>query len=199
MKTFQRNLGLLSAIVLSSLSLTASANSYDLTFTASTPDGTVADAQITVVNGTATSGTIDLTTGPDAGDYTLVTSGLESGSGDDNIFTYDNLVTPGSDNGYLDSTGGLLFSVSGNAGDSTEINMWYNSSDVGYGPAGSYAMWGYDGGYNLESYGTSTLVPAHSVNFGAASVASAADGGWTGGLLFGALAGLQALRRKLTK
>ena len=199
MKTLNMSLSFLGAVVLTSFSLTASAGVYDVTFTAATSDDTIAGGQITVVDGLAIGGSLDLTSGPDAGSYTLVTAGVNGGMGDDGAFTYDNLVTPGSNNGFLDATGGLLLSVSGNAGDSTEVNLWFNPVAQYGAPADSYSLWGYEGGnYNLEAYGASTLLPAAPVNRSVPHNPSVADGGWTGALLGGSMAGLLAFRRKTT-
>jgi hypothetical protein len=193
MKKLHVNLGILTALAMSTLSITAWADNYDISFTAATSDATVATGQITVLDGVAVGGTLDVTSGPDSGNYTLVT-----GSGGDSSFVYDNLVDPASDVSFIDSTGGLLWSVSGILGNNTEMNLWFNPVAEWGAPADSYSLWGGDSGnYSLEAYGTASLSPAHVVSFAPVAPASAADGGWTLGLLVGALAGLEVLRRNL--
>jgi len=190
MKKLHAILGILTTLTLST---TAWADIYDLNYTAATSDNTLASGQITVINSIATGGSLDVTTGPDAGNYTLV-----PGNQGDSYFTFDNIVTPGSSSGFLDSTGGLLLSVSGNAGDSTEVNLWYNPTAQWGAPADSYSLWGEQyGSYNLSSYGAATLTPAPVSGF--LPQASAPDGTHTAGLLGCAMIGLVAFRRKLAR
>src|SRR5208282_5609621 len=121
MKNLHIGFGIVTALVVSAISPTAWADAFDLTFIAATPDDTVANGQLTVIGDVATGGFLDVTAGPDAGIYTLV-----AGTGSDSSFVYDDFVFPGSDNGFVDSTAGLLWSLSGAAGNSQEMNMWYN-------------------------------------------------------------------------
>jgi hypothetical protein len=143
---------------------------YDLTFTqtgesdtygnAGTPSVTAASGWLDVENGLAVGGVLDVTSGPKTGVYTLV-----PGSGTDGSFVYDNIVyTTPVNGGFLDTTAGLLWSLSGTAGDnSSEMNMWYNAAyQPGYigDPAGTYSLWGALPNYNPEAYGNATLTPA---------------------------------------
>lgn len=191
-KTGTRNRILITLFVIA-IANASLADTYELDYTAASSDNTIASGSLTVVGGVATAGSLDITAGPDAGVYTLVT-----GSGGDSSFDYDNLVTPNSDNGFLDSTGGLLWSLSGNLGDSTEVNLWFNPTAEWGAPADSYSLWGATGpgDYNLEGYGIATLtsLPTPAAHLPAAS---AADGGWTAVLLAGSMIGLHASRRKL--
>jgi len=167
---------------------TAQAEDYSLTYNASTSDGTTATGQLDIVGGQALSGTLDVTAGPDAGNYILVAPG----SGADGSFSYDNLVDP-SNPAFLDSVAGLVWTVSGAQDGSAEMNMWYNAADISYygsaiQPGGSFSLWGAPPNWNVESYGTATLT---------ANSDPVPDGGLTVALLSGALVGLQVLRRKL--
>jgi hypothetical protein len=142
----------------------AHAQLYNITFTqtgesdqygnATPPSVTDAIGQIDVSGGYAISGSLDVLSGPDIGNYILV-----PGSGDDGVFQYDNVVIT-SGGPFLDSTAGLLWSVSGTAGNSAEMNMWYNSASQYSDPAGTYSLWGAPPNYNPEAYGTATLTPA---------------------------------------
>jgi hypothetical protein len=165
----------LAAFGLMAFSAPAWANSstwYNLTYT----DGgaNVASGKIDVVGGVALQGYLDVTAGTATGDWTL-----SPGNGSDGSFIWDNEVFPGSDP-FLD-TGGLLFTgQTGTADANYEINLWGN------GP-GNYSFWGNVGGnWSPESTGVATLTQD-----------PCPDGGYTVALLGGALAGLQALRRKL--
>ena len=120
------------------------------------PSITAAYGQIDVVGGVAISGSLAVTAGPDVGSYILV-----PGTGNDGNFVYDNVVYyPGLVNGgFLDSTAGLLWSMSGTAGNSPEMNMWYNVAYQAYigDPPDTYSLWGVPPTYNPESYGTVVL------------------------------------------
>jgi hypothetical protein len=114
---------------------------------------TDANGAINVASGSAINGWLTITTGPDAGNYILV-----PGSGDDGLFVYDNLIYPSLVNGgFLDGSAGLLWSQSGVAGNSPEMNMWFNPVSQWSQPAGSYSLWGAPPTYNPEAYGTATL------------------------------------------
>jgi hypothetical protein len=192
MKRLHLTLAAFGTLALAALSATAATGTYDLSFDASTPDNTIANGQITVFNDVATGGTLDITSGPDVGVYTLVT-----GSGADSTFTYDNLVTPGSPNGFIDSTGGLLWSASGSLGNSEEINLWYNTTAQWGAPADSYSLWGgQSGGYDLSAYGTADLTAV--LGHGGSPDAHAPENAWTAALLFAAIASLEMYRRQVT-
>jgi hypothetical protein len=144
----------------------AAIQTYDLTFNqtgesdqygnATPPSVTDAVGQLNVDNGIAISGTLSVLSGPDKGSYNLV-----AGTGNDGVFAYDNIVFPQLQNGgFLDSTAGLLWSVTGVAGNSSEMNMWYNPGSQFSQPAGSYSLWGAPPTYNPEAYGIATLVAA---------------------------------------
>lgn len=192
MKNLCKNLGVLSVLTASVIATTASADNYDLTFTAASPDGTIADGQIDVVNGAAINGSLDIMTGPAAGDYTLA-----PGAGDDGIFIYDNLVSPGQD-GIVDESG-LLWSLSGAAGNSPEVNLWFNSVAEYGAPADTYSLWSTAG--NLESFGSVALTASPNLvssGIGSGIGASAIpDGGSTCALLIGGLGCIIALRRQV--
>jgi hypothetical protein len=183
---------ILALLAVTALSPAAWADSYDFTFIASTADDTVANGQLTVVGDIATSGYLDVTAGPDIGAYTLVT-----GTGQDSSFVYDDFVFPGSDDGYVDSTAGLLWSQSGVAGNSSEMNMWFNPVAQHGAPADTYSLWGAPDNWNLEAHGDVTLTPVQPVILGNQAPALASDGGSTSALLIAGLGGLVALRRKL--
>jgi hypothetical protein len=193
MKKFQTRLGILTVLALTALSTTARAEIYDLTFDAATPDNTVADGQITVVDGLATAGFLDVTAGPDVGDYNLV-----AGSGTDQSFVYDNFVFPGSPDGFVDSTAGLLWSLSGVAGNSSEVNMWFNPTAQYGAPADTYSLWGAPGNWNLEAYGGATFTPA-PIAADQFAPASIPDGGSTLVFLCGGMGCLIALRRNVLR
>jgi hypothetical protein len=192
MKNLRISLSVSAAMALATV-MTANATDYNLSYTADTADGTVANGELTVVNGLATGGYLDVTSGPDIGDYTLV-----SAIGSDSSFVYDTYVYPGSDNGFLDTTAGLLWSASGDAGDSSEVNMWFNLNAQYGAPADTYSFWGAPGNWNLESYGSATLTPALQT-FNGGNPAQAADGGSTMAMLASGLTGLMALRRKFVR
>ena len=157
MKKLRTHLGILTVVTLSALSTAAQAGTYDLTFIASTPDNTTANGQLTVVGDLATGGFLDVTAGPDLGDYTLV-----AGSGVDSSFLFDDYVFPGTSGGFVDSTAGLLWSLTGAAGNSSEVNMWFNPTSQYGAPSDTYSLWGAPGNWNLEAYGSASLTPAPS-------------------------------------
>jgi hypothetical protein len=112
---------------------------------------------IATLNGTAlgggnfwaTSGTLSVTSGADAGTYSLfaggpgVFSAVQGTSGYE--FQADNVLYSGA-NPYLDEYG-LLF-----AGGGTDINIWGNSAD-------NYSFYSYNGStFNVEATGTPTSV-----------------------------------------
>jgi hypothetical protein len=143
--------------------------------------GTVTDATGTLdVSGNiVVSGTLTVTgTGPLDGTYILA-----SATGRDSLVQYDN-VWP------IDTSAGLVWSVSGVPGNSPELNMWSTGSGEYGQPGGYYALWGgpapANGTFSVETYGTATFIDP------------VPDGGNTAVLLGGALLGLQALRRKLS-
>ena len=143
----------------------ARATLYDITFT-QTGEGsayangapliptTDAIGQINVVGGVALSGNLDVLTGPDSGIYTLVAGSGTSGGGSG--FQYDNIVYTGG-GPFLDSTAGLLWSVTGLPDSSAQLNMWYNTSTQYGQPASTYSLWGFPPAYNLQAYGTGTI------------------------------------------
>jgi hypothetical protein len=188
MKNARNIFRILGALAITAFSTPTLATSYDVTFDAATPDDTVATGVITVSGGVATSGSLDVASGPDVGTYTLV-----PGGGGDSLFDWDSIVTPGGPS-FVDSTGGLLWSTSGTAGNSEEINLWFNPVAEWGAPADSYSLWGGSpNGYDLEANGSATLAPANNV-FNAGTP-SAPDGCWTAALLAGAIAGVEVLRR----
>jgi hypothetical protein len=128
----------------------------------------------------AVSGTFNVSSGPRAGNYLLVSIPPTGNTG---VWLYDNILYPGS-SPFLSSTGGLLFTADGNASTANGVNMWYNTNAQFSQPAGTYSLWGNPPTYNPEAYGTATLTP------------HVPDGGTTLVLLGGALTGLGALRRK---
>jgi hypothetical protein len=176
MKNLHISFGLLSTLVLAAFSSTAQADMYDITYT----DGgaNVANGVIDVVGDSAVSGSLTVTAGSASGSWTL-----SPGSGSDGSFIWDNEVFPGSDP-FLDGDG-LLF-----VDDGSELNMWGNSPS-------NYSFYGnIDGNYSpISDGGTATLTLVSQGN--SVSAASAPDGAWTAVLLGGALAGLEAFRRKL--
>jgi hypothetical protein len=112
---------------------------------------------IATLNGTAlgggefwaTSGTLNVTSGADAGTYSLFAGGpgvfnaVQGTSGYE--FQADNVLYSGADP-YLDEYG-LLF-----AGGGTDINIWGNSAD-------NYSFYSYNGStFNVEATGTPTSV-----------------------------------------
>lgn len=146
--------------------------------------GTVTDATGTldVSGNTVVSGTLTVTgTGPLNGTYILA-----SASGQDSLVQYDN-VWP------IDTTAGLVWSLSGVPGNSAELNMWSTGNGEYGQPGGYYALWGgpapANGIFSVETYGTATFIDPPP----------APDGGYTAILLGGALLGLHALRRKLSR
>ena len=66
------------------------------------------------------------------------------------------------------------------------MNMWYNSASAYGSPGPSYSLWGAPPSYNVQTYGTLTY-------------AFVPDGGFTVAFLGFALAGVEGLRRKLSK
>jgi hypothetical protein len=197
------NLALLTVGMISTCSvLTVRAKTIDITFTqtgqivgadgygnniaASTTD---AYARLDVSGNNVLSGNLVVTTGPDAGSYQLI-----EGSGSDGAFEYDTTWP-------ADSTAGLAWSLSGSAGNSTEMNLWFNLTSQYGQPAGTFSLWGspnagYCNWYNVESYGTVFTPPPLTI-VKSLNLPSVPDGGMTAGLLGSALLGLQAVRRKL--
>jgi hypothetical protein len=164
---------------------------YDFTYTqagetfayGSPLPGTVTDATGTldVSGNTVVSGTLTVTgTGPLDGNYILA-----SAVGQDNLVQYDN-VWP------IDTSAGLVWSLTGVPGNSPELNMWSTGGGEYGQPGGYYALWGGANpaieSFSVETYGNATFTDPPS---------SVPDGGPTIGLLGGALLGLHALRRKL--
>jgi hypothetical protein len=161
MKTRKLQIAIMAAALV--MAVQAHASLYNLTFTqtgesngygnAVPPSVTDAVGQLSVVSGVAVGGWLNVISGPDAGNYILVTV---PPTGNDGTFQYDNVVYTGG-GPFLDSTAGLLWSVSGVAGNSAEMNMWYNASAQYSQPAGSYSLWGAPPAYNPEAYGDATL------------------------------------------
>lgn len=146
------------------------ANVYDLTFAEHDAGPTIANGQIYVTSGIATSGILNVTGGPGTGSYSLI-----GGTGSGPNFIWDSIVNVGNDP-FLTTTGGLEFATGGVLG-GLEFNMWANSP-------GSYTLYGnYGGNYNPTAIGTATLT-------------SVPDGGATVALLGGAFIGLAVLRRR---
>jgi hypothetical protein len=192
MKNLTSTLSLAAAIGFTAIT-TASATSYDFSYNAITPDGTVADGQLIIENGLASSGYLDVASGPDVGHYLLV-----SGQGSDSAFVYDNFVFPNSDNGFVDSTAGLLWSLTGTAGNSEEMNLWFNPSAQYGAPSDTYSLWGAGPNWDMESYGTAVMAPTLTSAF-APLPAGVPDSGSTLALLAGGLSGLLTLRRTLRR
>lgn len=186
MKTRLLPFWVLSLLAFSANSLFAQNTQYDLSYVASSPDGTVAAGQLDVVAGIAISGSLDVTAGPDKGDYILV-----SGIGSDSSFVYDDYIFPDGGN-IVDSTAGLLWSESGTAGNSPEMNMWFNPVAEYGAPADSYSLW--NNNWSLESYGAASLDAVAAGIPGGAAIHPMAlpDTTPTMMLMIGALAGLFA-------
>ena len=136
---------------------------YDLSYTETDGNGSVAaTGWLDISSGVATGGQLIVTGGANSGTYILVL-GQDLNTSD--IFTYDNLVSPGSTPflNQVNQAGGLLWANNG-----TEINMWYNTPAEAQALSGypndvpnSYGLWGYsDGTYAPQSYGDATLTPA---------------------------------------
>ena len=178
-------------IALPAFSPSARAAQYDFTYSASSTDQTIADGQLDVVNGIAVSGSLDIAAGPDAGDYNLV-----SGVGSDSSFVYDDYVFPNSNTGFVDSSAGLLWSISGQAGNSPEINMWYNPTAEYGAPADTYSLW--NNGWVLESYGNASLTPLAQGGPGAIRAHAVPENYSTFTMLAGALLGLFALQSQFS-
>jgi hypothetical protein len=162
----------LAACALLAVSTSVRANTYDFTFTEFGGGPVDATGVIDVTAGVATGGSITVVGSGSINDGIY---NLEPGTWFASplvAFNADNSVFVGSAT-VLDSYG-LLF---GNA--STEINLWGNSPN-------NYSLYGWNvaTGYVPAVNGTLNGVP---------------DGGMTFGLLGGALVGLQALRRKLSR
>jgi len=144
------------------MAVQARASLYNLTFTQTGESdqygnalpASVTDAvgQLNVVGGVAVGGTLDVISGPDMGNYILVTA---PPTGSDGTFQWDNLVNTAGP--FFSSNAGLLWSVSGIAGNSAEMNMWYNNVTQYSQPAGSYSLWGAPPAYNPEAFGDVTL------------------------------------------
>jgi|SRR5579863_6542246 len=170
---------------------------YNLSFTGTQADSSVvtASGQLDVNGGVATGGFLDVLSGPNAGDYTLV-PGQDLNTSD--TFTYDSLVSPGSTPflNQVNQAGGLLWANGG-----TEINMWYNtpaesatlSGSGYYSVPNEYALWGYNGAYAPQAYGDASLTLA-AVPVPEASATSVTTGLAAVGLLV-----LVAGRKKLAK
>ncbi len=138
---------------------------YDISFAETDGAGSVlASGWIDVTGGVADGGVLAVSGGANTGLYNLVT-GVDLNTSD--TFTYDNLVSPGSDPflNNVNIAGGLLW-----ANGDTEINMWYNTpaeaavlaGSPGYADvANAYGLWGNVGGpsgtYDPQAYGTASL------------------------------------------
>jgi hypothetical protein len=130
--------------------------------------GINASGTIDVSGNQALSGSLTISGGPDAGNYTLF-----SGSGNNFNFTWDSLVYPGNNlpnpnalnpPEYSFLTGnGLLFYNNSNPGE--EVNLFYNQGN-GWGPDNSYTLLGVPSvgyPYNMTPFGNASLVSSAAV------------------------------------
>ena len=154
--------------VMSVMAAQANASWYDIVYTqtaetdlyghANPPSVTDAVGQLNVVGNVAVAGSLQVLSGPDIGNYILVGNSISTpGGASDGQFQFDDLVYPLLNNGGFLSAYGLLWSQSGSAGNSPEMNMWYNPFDQFDQPVASYSLWGLPPLYNPESWGTISI------------------------------------------
>lgn len=192
MKNLPRILGLAAAVAMTSAATASKAADYQIFYIAETEDYTVAGGQIDVgANGVASSGYLQVFTGPDVGNYTLV-----AGSGSDSGLAYDNQVNV-SAFGFLDADG-LLWSSTGSAGSLSELDLAFNSTAQGNAPADTFTLTA-PGKGGLESFGIATLTPMEVVQNNFVRANTVADSGSTVALLGAGLGGLAALRRRFRR
>ena len=146
----------------------ARADLYDIAYVGADSSGNVTTASgwLDVTGGVADGGLLTVVGAVNAGTYTLV---LGQDLNVNDTFTYDNLVSPGSAQflNNVNQAGGLLWSTTG-AASGTEINLWYNTPAEAatlapfpqyYDVANAFGLWGYDGSYEPQTYGSATLTP----------------------------------------